>query len=201
MPKGTLGGRQLAVNEVSSSYDASGEDESLPQKEDYQSMHEQVVFSGASATCTEDSPVSNDEQVFVVNSTDSEDVKDTSVALHPNKANASGKISELHQGLGEVNPPPNLDSSSLELSASTLLVLADHAYDLFSSGILDQWIHPQCNQLVCTDIYLTLKYSSSKKQWLDFFQKQEIDTQRAIFHSPGMQSLLLTRAGRSEGVS
>ena len=195
MPKGTLGG-QLAMNEVSSSYDASGEDESLPQKEDYQSMHEQVVDSAA---CT-DPPVSTYEQAIAVNSNDSKDVKDTSVALQY-KVKASEKICELHQGIGEVNPPPNLDSSSLELSAGTLLVLADHAYDLFSNGIFDQWIHPQCNQFVCTDIYLTLKYSSSKKQWLGFFQQQEIDTQRAIFHSTGMQSLLLTRAGRSEGVS
>ena len=173
------------------------EEKPSPTKEGCTFLHEHVV---STAACT-DRPAATNEQVVPFNSTESNDVKVTSVvASHHDKVKAGEKSCELQLGKGKVHPPPDLDSHSLELSASTLLVLADLAYDLFPSGILDRWISPECNQSVCTDIYLTIKYSS-KKQWLDFFQIQEDHTQRALFHSSSMQSLLLTRASRAEGVS
>ena len=114
----------------------ASEDKPAPQKEGCTSMHEHVV---GSAACI-DPPVSTSEQVFAFNSTESNDVNVTSVALHTNKVNAGEKSCELQSGKGKVYPSPDLDSHSLELSASTSLVLADLVYDLFPSGILDQWI-------------------------------------------------------------
>ena len=154
------------------------------------------------AACTEPRATTI-EQGFAFNSHESIDVNDTSNALHHKGYKADLESIELRTGKGKGHPPDLVSlppQHSLELPEVSLVELAGLVYDLFPSGVLDKWISPQCNQSACTDIYLHIKFTS-KKQWLDFFQKQEIDTQRAIFHSSGMRSLLLTRAGRSEGVS
>ena len=137
-------------------------------------------------------------QVFAFNSVGDSDVKDTSGTLHNKGPEAGGQSGEFHIGKEEGHL---LLFPSQELSASTTSVLAGLVYDLFPSGVLDQWIHNEGSyQSDSTSIYLTLKYST-RNEWLDFFHRQEIHTQRALFHSSSMQNLLLTRASRADGLS
>jgi len=137
--------------------------------------------------------------VFAFNSNESDaDATDASDVSNNEMSMAnSGKHERAHiLGHGEepitLLPDPNP-------SASLLLTLAGLAFVHFPSGILNDYIKADLGSDVDA-MYISLKYSSSE-QWLCFFQKQTYEKQVNMFHSPGLQALLLTRACRADGLS